>query len=121
MPQTVADDYPRSPPPPLHPKIESQTPIARRILSICYSDHPTPLTVDKLDKLLDMELSDAIHDNQKLVELVFPNGSLPFIVDTKLLKSLGQMYSKGCWTKLPEITPSSESTFAKWMNAIGIY
>jgi hypothetical protein len=117
---------------------EQSTPIARRISSVRYSDHPPPVTVEKLDKLLmieigtnetlargnllTIEIGDTIHTNDNLVDRIFPRNRLPFSINATLLHSLTNViYSKKqkAWANFP--STAKEVPVAEWMNSIGMY
>jgi hypothetical protein len=94
-------------------------PVARRISSTrFYASMDSE--VDHLNKLLDIELEDAlISDGSHLVEAIFPDRRLPFTVDEDLLHSLTTVYSSGRWITIPQ--QHSEPRYATWMNNIGLY
>jgi hypothetical protein len=93
------------------------TPMMIRSGSVRDSDATNPVGVEDLDKILAIELNNAVLDDvTSLVEAVFPDKYLPFAVNKTLLRSLKDVYGKNGW-----IGPAlgSESTTAEWLNGIG--
>jgi hypothetical protein len=82
------------------------------------SDSKAPLLVQDLNKMMQIELQDAIlKDVTELVDTIFPDKDLPFYVGTNLLQSLTGVYGANGWINPPDAT---ESAHADWLNLIGI-
>jgi hypothetical protein len=93
------------------------TPMRIRSGSVRDSDATTPILVNDLNKIMEIELKDSIINNvTNLVETVFPNKCLPFCVDRSLLKSLSNVYGRNGWINPPNAT---EPAHAEWLNCIG--
>ena len=85
--------------------------------SVCDSDATDPVVMEDLDKILAIELRDAIiYEATSLVEAVFPDKYLPLAINKKLLQSLKTVYGKNGWIKP---ATDSEPSSAKWLNRIG--
>jgi Fungal protein kinase len=85
--------------------------------SIRDSDATNPIVVDDLNKILAIELRDAkLKDATSLVDAVFPDKYLPFVVDDNLLQSLKSVYGKNGWI---EPATNAEPSSADWLNRIG--
>lgn len=82
------------------------------------SDSKAPLLVKDLNKMMEIELQDAIlKDVEELVDTVFSNEDLPFYIGTDFLRSLPTVYGANGWINPPNAT---ESAHADWLNLIGI-
>jgi hypothetical protein len=85
--------------------------------SIRDSDATNPVVVEDLDKILAIELKEAIlFKATSLVEAVFPDKYLPLPINEDVLQSLTAVYGKNGWI---EPATNTESSSAKWLNRVG--
>jgi hypothetical protein len=82
-------------------------------------------TVQKLKKLMEVELRSSVKKNPNLAEAVFPDESLPFTIDQNLINKLVPKRPKRKRTKRPQSYLNkppqewSEANIGEWLNLIG--
>src|ERR1700729_144507 len=72
------------------------TPVSHQISSVCFMEEGKKqhLFVKVLEKLMETELEDAIHEKAHfLIESVFPDSKLPFNVNHTLLDKVADIFN----------------------------